>query len=194
MNFFHYTLVLALSATTLPGCGSDSATPAMASNTTPSDGMSSTGSAQLPPTTNGADVEAWLKKGSYLDWSCETAEHPKIKVSAHGHNRVCSNDLIAGFSGAVGDERPKGSAAVKELYDDSSALVGYAVSVKLADLSSGGDNWYWYERTASGVAADGTGKAGAPHTICVSCHSGAGADTDLHNVNHSSDFVYDVVN
>lgn len=156
------------------------------------------GDAQNPPTTNGSDVEAWLKKGDYKSWNCETAEHPQIKVSPHGFNRVCSNDLAANFSGAVGDERPVKTASVKELYDDSSHLVGYAVAVKVKAKSESGDGWYWYERVpldspaphdANGVVADGLGNAGTPKSICVGCHAGAGSDA-MHSVTGSSDFIY----
>ena len=128
------------------------------------------GDAQTPPTTNGADVEAWLKQGDYKKWTCETAEHSQLKVSPHGHNRVCSNDLAANFTGDVGDERPVNTAAVKELYNDASKLVGYAVGVKIKAKSAGGDAWYWYERVPldsgaphdrNGVVADGLGSAGA---------------------------------
>jgi hypothetical protein len=184
MHFSRYLLALAVCASALTACGSDSTeTPA----------AKDLGSAQLPPTSNGSDVEAWIAKGSYMDWTCETASHPQIKVSPHGKNRICSNDLISGFKGAVGDERPKGSAAVKELYNDSDELVGYAVSVKLEATSNGGANWYWYERTPSGVVADGKGDAGAAKSICVSCHAGAASDNDMHFVNGSSDYVYDVI-
>jgi len=185
MHFSRYLLALAIAACALTACGSDSTeTPA----------AKDLGSAQLPPTSNGGDVEAWLATASYKAWTCETASHPQIKVSPHGKNRICSNALITGFTGAVGDERPKGSAAVKELYNDSDALVGYAVSVKLEDKSNGGANWYWYERTPSGVAADGKGDTGGAKSICVSCHTAAGVDNDMHFVNESSDYVYDVIN
>lgn len=156
------------------------------------------GDAQTPPTTNGADVEAWLKKGEYKAWTCETAEHAQLKVSPHGYNRVCSNELASNFSGDADDERPAGTAAVKELYDDASNLVGYAVAVKVGAASKAGDAWYWYERVPldsaaphdkSGVVADGLGSAGAAKSICVGCHAGAGSDTP-HSLDHSSDFVY----
>ena len=200
MHISRSFLALALASGALTACGSDSTS----SGSTPS---ASAGDSQTPPSTNGTDVEAWLKAGSYKDWTCETTSHPQIKVSPHGENRICSNDLIANFKGAVTDERPKGSAAVKELYDDSKALVGYAVSVKLAETSKGGANWYWYERVpldsmaphdADGIVADGIGltpekTADYKGKICVACHSGAGADSDMHLVNQSSDFVYDVI-
>ena len=193
MQFSRYLLALAVSAGALTACGSDS-TDASATPTP--------GSAQLPPTTNGADVETWLAAGSYKKWKCETASHPQMKVSPHGENRICSNDLIANFTGEKDEERPKDSAAVKELYNDAKELVGYAVAVKLADTSDGGKNWYWYERVpldsaaphdAKGVVADGVGTTGPAKQICVGCHVAAGLDDD-HTVTGSSDFVYDVVN
>jgi hypothetical protein len=163
--------------------------------------MGMRGDAQTPPTTNGADVEAWLAQGSYQDWKCESSSHPQMKVSPHGQNRICSNSLTADFTGAVGTERPVGSAAVKELYDDSESLVGYAAYVKTQATSDGGAGWYWYERVplnsaaphdSKGVVADGLGSAGTANTICVGCHSGAGSNAD-HTVLGSSDFVYDQI-
>jgi hypothetical protein len=160
------------------------------------DGMA--GDAQTPPTTNAADVEAWLEKGAYKDWTCETVEHPQMKVSPHGANRVCVNDLAAAFSGDTDAERPQGSAAVKELFDDDSKLVGYAVSVKIAAKSQGGSGWYWYESVpkdsaaphdSRGVVADGLGSAGTAKSICVGCHAAAGSD-DTHSVTGSADYVY----
>jgi hypothetical protein len=156
------------------------------------------GDAQTPPTTNGDDVEAWLKKGKYESWTCETVEHPQMGVSPHGKNRVCINDIAAAFSVTDAHERPVGSAAVKELYDDRSKLVGYAVSVKIKPKSGGGDNWYWYERVpldsaaphdSNGVVADGLGSTGAAQSVCVSCHAAAGSDK-AHEVMSSSDFIY----
>jgi hypothetical protein len=111
-------------------------------------------------------------------------------VSPHGKNRVCSNDLAAGFSGKAGDERPLGTASVKELYDDDSQLAGYSVAVKVGAQSSGGAAWYWYERVpTSGVVANGLGDSGTPKSVCVGCHGGAGSDSK-HSVTGSSDFVY----
>jgi hypothetical protein len=184
MSYVRFCFAFAVSLGILAGCGSD--------GTDAGGPVSASSSAQLPPTTGGADVEAWLAKGEYKKWSCETVSHPQMKVSPHGQNRICSNDLVAGFSGT--GERPKGSAAVKELYDDSQAIVGYAVEVKVADTSDGGKNWYWYERLPGmGVVADGFGNSGTPKSICVGCHAAAGSD-DAHTVTASSDYVYGVVN
>jgi hypothetical protein len=192
MHFSPYFLPFALSISALAACGSSDSSTA----------SKSAGDAQTPPTTNGTDVEAWLKAGSYKTWSCETVSHPQLKVSPHGQNRICSNDLITSFTST--GERPKGSAAVKELLDDSNAVVGYAVSVKLAATSDSGNNWYWYERIPvdsmaaphdnAGVVADGAGSVQTAGTkLCVGCHSAAGSD-DAHSVTKSSDFVYDVIN
>lgn len=156
------------------------------------------GDAQTPPSTNGADIETWLASGAYQDWACETVEHPQLKVSPHGYNRVCSNALSASFDGDADDERPIGSASVKELYDDASNLVGYATSLKLTNHSDGGRNWYWYERVPldgpaphdpQGVVADGLGDSGPAKSICVGCHAGAASDAQ-HSVAGSSDYVY----
>lgn len=156
------------------------------------------GDAQTPPSTGFADLEAWLAKGDYKKWACETVDHPQMKVSPHGQNRVCSNDLVATFKGTVDDERPIGSASVKELYDDDSNLVGYATGLKVANKSDGGSNWYWYERvtrdssatpTENDVIAIGLGSGGAPKSTCVGCHAGAGSDA-MHAITGSSDFVY----
>jgi hypothetical protein len=156
------------------------------------------GDDETPPTTNGADMEAWLETGAYLSWSCETVAHPQLKVSPHGQNRVCSNMLAARFTGTSDDERPVGTASVKELLDDASQLVGYAVAAKIDDASDGGANWYWYERLplassaphdSRGVVAEGLGSSGTAQSICVGCHAGAGSN-EAHDVMGSSDYVY----
>jgi hypothetical protein len=131
---------------------------------------SSTSNPQTPPT-NGHDVETWLQAGSYKSWHCEAAPHPARSPSPHGMNRICSNDLTSSFSGT--GERPQGTAAVKELYDDAAMnVVGYAVYLKTQATSAQGGNWYFYERVptssaaphdAQGVVAEGrarTRKAG----------------------------------
>jgi len=90
-----------------------------------------------------------------------------------------------------------GTAAVKELFDDASKLVGYAVYVKTNAASEGGAGWYWYERVpltsmapnTQGIVADGPGASGPAKAICVGCHAGAGSNAD-HTTLGSSDFVY----
>lgn len=145
-------------------------------------GADTSTSNQTPPMGREA-VEAWLAGGAYRSWHCEPSVHEARSPSPHGFNRICSNDLIA--STTSGDW-PVGAAAVKELYAAAgdTTPVGYAVYLNTG-TGSGGDDWYWYERVpldspfphdAYGVVADGLGNAGAPMTICVGCHAGAGSD------------------
>lgn len=140
---------------------------------------------QTPPMGRAA-VEAWLSRGSYLDWHCESKPHEFRAPSPHGFNRICSNDLLS--ESVKGDaDWPKGSAAVKELYAnaDDEEPVGFAVYLKTSADSAGGANWYWYERVPldhpaphdkNGVVADGMGDEGPAKSICVGCHVAAGSD------------------
>lgn len=194
-------LLASVMAGVLPACGSSDANMSSGGAAASLGGANPTGAAgtaQTPPTTNGADVEAWLAKGDYKSWQCELVNHPQMAVSPHGKNRVCSNDLSAQFSDTSGAQRPAGSAAVKELYDDQSALVGYAVSVKTKATSDAGASWYWYERVpldsaaphnSAGVVADGLGTEGAAQSICVGCHAAAASNAE-HTVTASGDFEY----
>ncbi len=158
---------------------------------------------QLPPTTGFKDVEAWLGKGFYKSWHCESANHAARSPSPHGINRICNNAKITAQPPGPG-EYPVGAAAVKELYDAAgTTIIGYAVEVH---TSAGNDtsNWYWYERNPSagapakngsaGLVADGIGPnegvAGSPtEKICTGCHSAAGSDA-AHNTTDSHNFVY----
>ena len=133
MYFSRHVLAFVALLGSLPACGSDGM-----DNTSGTDSSLGapnpaplTSDAQTPPNSDGKAVEAWLAAGSYLGWSCELQPHAQMKVSPHGQNKICSNELESKFAGAAGSERPVGSAAVKELYDDSATLVGYAVAVKV---------------------------------------------------------------
>jgi hypothetical protein len=119
----------------------------------------------------------------YKQWKCEPEAHDGRSPSPHGKNRVCSN---ARLSAAGAGEYPVDAASVKELFAaDGVTVSGYGVARHVKSGSTG-DTWYWYERTASGVVADGTGEAGSPKTVCVACHAGAGSDA-MHS---GHDFVY----
>jgi len=153
------------------GCGDDSAV-------IPPDACVSElclGNVQTPATGPNA-IESWLAAGFYKSWSCEAAVHAGRAPTPHGFNRVCSNTVLS-QSIAGNADWPVGAAAVKELFTSATATtpVGYAVYVKQASDSAGGDNWYWYERTPEGVVADSSGR-GAAKTACVSCHIAAGTD------------------
>jgi hypothetical protein len=167
------------------GCGGDDDSTV---DTKDAGSKTDTKATQTPP--QGATaIEAWLKKGDYKDWQCESKVHEARSPSPHGFNRICSNDLIS--SNATGDGNWKsGAAAVKELYASADATkpVGYAVYLKTKSDSAEGANWYWYERVPKdaaaphdddGVVADGMGDEGPAKAICVGCHVAAGSD-DAH--------------
>jgi hypothetical protein len=201
---------LLLSATTLAvwaclcGCGTSS-TSATQDSGTSSDAASDSGSddPQTPPTTGYKDVEAWLAKGYYKSWHCESAQHAARGPSVHGINRICNNAKITAQPAGPG-EYPVGAAAVKELYDAAgTSIIGYAVEVHVSAGKTTA-NWYWYERDPSagapakngsaGLIADGIGPnegvAGtATEQLCTGCHGAAGKDAK-HTTTDSHDFVY----
>ncbi len=153
----------------------------------PPDGSTAPGAGddQTPPQ-GAAKVKAWLEKGAYKTWRCESEVHASRSPSPHGPNRICSNDVLSANAAGTGDW-PAGSAAVKELYArlDQEKIVGYSVYLKTKADSAAGANWYWYEvlpapgnpqAGAQIVVADGLGDTGSAKTICVGCHAAAGTD------------------
>ena len=69
---------------------------------------------------------------------------------------------------------PVGSEAVKEMFDASGELQGWAVMQKTQADSAGGKGWFWYEivstTNSSNPVAIGNGVP-----LCFGCHS-LGAD------------------
>jgi hypothetical protein len=197
--------LLVLTGAVASACSSNNSS---SSNTTDAGGaVTMAGTSQVPPT-GGTNVEAWLAKGYYKQWSCEPAVHASRSPSVHNFNRICSNDAIASNASGTGDW-PVGAAAVKELYQEQTDTtpVGYAVYSKMdadaADSATAdGADWYWYERVpltglqsgaphdSSGVVADGPGTSGPALTICVSCHGAAGSDSAHTPSPGGRDFVY----
>jgi hypothetical protein len=151
------------------------------------------GDPQNPPTTGGADVEAWLRGGAYKAWHCEAAAHVARGPSIHGVDRVCTNAVANAATSNTTAPWPKGTAAVKELFNATSDTSpgGYAVYVKTAADSAGGASWYYYERGTDGhVYADGFGSGGDAKNICVGCHVLAGTDAAHTTTPGGHDFVY----
>lgn len=120
------------------------------------------------PINSTSALEAWLRGGEYKSWACESAPHDARSGSAHSKNRICSNATLSGDNGT--GEYALGSVAVKELYDSSDAINGYAVSAKVSS-GNGSNDWYFYERIGDAVVASGKG----PPT-CAGCHKGAPRD------------------
>jgi len=189
---------VALAACSSNGNGSTAAG-GSTSSSSGSSGTASGGDAQTPPQ-GAANVQAWLAKGDYKSWKCETAIHPFRSPSVHGFNRICSNAVIEG-NPASATTWPKGAAAVKELYNAATDTtpVGYAVYLKTAADSAAGAAWYFYEQVpanspaphdANGIVADGMGDSGPAKTICVSCHTAAGSDAAHTPSPGGRDFVY----
>jgi hypothetical protein len=136
---------------------------------------------ELPLVTSDAEITAWINKGFYKSWKCETASHAARSPSPHGNNRICSN---AKLSGHTTGEYPIGAVAAKELTDASGTVNGYALAVK--KKAGAGEAWYWYEIMGTMVVASGYGDTGSAKTVCVGCHMGAGSDA-MHS---GHDFVY----
>jgi hypothetical protein len=130
-------------------------------------GLPCQGDAQTPATGKIADIDAWLARGDYKQWSCESAPHAARGSSAHDKNRICSNDKL---KNSTTGNFPIGAANVKELYDGD-RVAGYAVMVKVT-TNSDGASWYYYEKLPSGsVPANGPDDGS-----CTGCHSGAPRD------------------
>ena len=64
---------------------------------------------------------------------------------------------------------PAGSAAVKEMYDESGNLQGWAVMVKTGEDSANGQGWFWYEITST-TSASNPVAAGNGIPLCFGCH------------------------
>ena len=67
-------------------------------------------------------------------------------------------------------EHPAGSSIVKEMYTDDGQLEGWAVMVKTAEKSDGGQGWFWYENTSTKSGAKPVA-AGNGVPLCFACHS-----------------------
>lgn len=120
------------------------------------------------PTSASALLE-YLKKGSYQTWRRESAPHQTQGPHKSGA-LVFINDVLLKSLEAKNTSHPKGSVAIKELYQvDLKTKAGWAVMVKIDDNSQGGRGWYWFEVFSSSAGdqfiADGNGVA-----LCTGCH------------------------
>lgn len=145
--------------------------PATTTGDSSSSGGDTTGGGvdDLPPT-EGLALEAWLAGGAYKAWAAESKVHPS--AGPHGGNvRTYINAALLDSLAGGDPMHPQGAATVKELYSGGvDTITGYAVMVKVAPDSAGGEGWYWYERAGDTIYADATGVG-----LCSGCH-GAGVD------------------
>lgn len=120
---------------------------------------------ETPPAEKDA-LLAWLEAGSYEGWTAEAATHSS---GIHfGQVKVFVNPLLEGSLEGGLAEHPQGSAAVKELYgQDGTALVGWAVWVKVEPASDGGKGIYWLEKFGTSIYGDALGSG-----TCTGCHAG----------------------
>jgi hypothetical protein len=124
------------------------------------------GSSQRPP--RGAEaLAAWLEQKHHLAWRCEEKVSQPRLTGNHGRHRICSNEIVR-ETGA--GPFPVGAASVKELWGAGAMPVGFAVGLKV-EAGEGTNTWYWYERRADALLADGTG---LPQ--CAVCHVQAPRD------------------
>jgi hypothetical protein len=135
-------------------------------------GGTSSASAEDVPTEKDA-IFAYLKARKYKDFAAESAAHASAGPHAGGV-RVFVNAALDDSLKAKNPAHPKGAAAVKELNVIAGEPGGWAVFVKTADDSQGGDEIYWYEilNTSDGSNPPFDGKGIG---LCKNCHSG-GAD------------------
>lgn len=148
-------------------------------------------SQQAPPM-GATELQAWLEKGDYKQWHCESTVHEARSPSPHGYNRICSNNVLSAGAKGTGDWA-EGSAAVKEVYESAndSTPKAYAVYIKTKPDSANGANWYWYEGTRDGnVIVDGLGDSGLAKSSCVGCHAAAGTDAAHTPTEGGRDQVY----
>lgn len=112
-----------------------------------------TQSSTFPPSDSRVDIEAFLASDRYTQapWVSDTsAPRQGGPVTQHdGPVRVWLNPVLvealkAGRDGRENRDYPNaGSMAVKQLFDDSNALVGIAASLKTAD-GSAQESWTYY--------------------------------------------------
>lgn len=124
-----------------------------------------TGTLEAPgdvPVTD-AELIAWAKEGAYEDWTREAEPHE----SAGPHFGTVLTFVNPTLEKTLGSgPHAPASAAVKELYGDGDAVLGWAVMVKLAE----DQGWYWWEYYEEKTVADGVDVQ-----VCTTCHE-AGDD------------------
>jgi hypothetical protein len=130
--------------------------------------------AQVP--TNAAELQQWLATGGYKVWAHESKQHPSDGPHAETVVTFISPSLAQSLA-AKAKVHPRGAASVKELYKDGKHM-GWAVSVKTADDSASGQNWYWYEVFSTAPSAKAPYQ-GVGVRLCRDCHDEGGSDQVL---------------
>ena len=125
--------------------------------------------AQDTPPAEGKALFQWLKSGGYKNWIHESSPHKSAGPHPSAVIAYLNESLNESLNSGA-DKHPAGAAAVKELFNTSGELSGWAVSIKTQEDSDAGKGWYWYEilgtEESSRVVADGNGVP-----LCVRCHT-----------------------
>lgn len=118
----------------------------------------------LVPTTR-PSLDQFLSEERYLEFASESGLH-QSEGTHFGRVITFMNPLLVASLKAGNREHPVGAAAVKELYKGGQTLVGWAVIVKVAPRSNGGDGYFWFETDGGRVLSDSVGQP-----VCAQCHS-----------------------
>jgi hypothetical protein len=112
---------------------------------------------------------SYLRAGEYRSFARESRVHRS--AGPHGFVRTHVNPRLEASLTAGNQLHPVGAAAVKELYDRSQELTGWAVMVKVGAGDAAAD-WYWYEvlSTTDGSAPVASGR---DEPLCSDCHGRA---------------------
>jgi len=173
----------ALSLTNLLGCSGDGGGLTDGNSGAEGGAQSDEGNVDdaLDPLTPPSDPElmaewkaAFVKNGWESQWICEAEGTTKTLPASSAHpqpTRVCSNPLLAEQTLEVGQQLPRGVAAVKFIPDG-----GMYVEVKVEADSAGGDGWIW-------SAPGGGGTKG--WRTCTGCHGAAAPSAEI-----LGDYVY----
>jgi hypothetical protein len=118
------------------------------------------------------ELFSYLQAGSYKDFAAqESDQHPTSgpHTKAGWPVRVFLGPKLDASLNAGNVSHPAGSSVVKEMYDASGKLQGWAVMVKTSADSANGKGWFWYEVTST---TDGSKPVaignGVP--LCAGCH------------------------
>lgn len=115
----------------------------------------------------------FLRSRAYESFAAESSVHP-TNAPHMSAVRTFLNPLLESSLEAQADSHPVGAAAVKELYDGTGALAGWAAMVKIADSDGDdGNAWYWYEVFDTEVGSSRIEGVGS--SVCTPCHA-AGSD------------------
>jgi hypothetical protein len=143
---------------------------AMAAATVPT---AETGKTDGEVPTDANKLFSYLQSGAYKKFVAkEASRHPSRgpHTKVGWPVRVFMDAKIDASMKAGNKSHPKGSSIVKEMYDDTGDLQGWAVMVKTDAKSNGGKGWFWYEVTST---TDGSKPVAAGNGVplCFGCHA-----------------------